>query len=1042
LYFRAETATLLTKRLILLHCLLLTAFCVSAQQGNHHFINFGAKDGLPDKFVYCAAQDDRGYMWFGTGSGLYRFDGHRFVHYNSNADLPGHSIGNILQTILKDEAGHLWLGGLNALQLFDPVSGTFWTPGHSNPGNEKVQHASIQRFNTGLHDNIWVSTQYSYFFRFNKKDSSFTHFNRYPATASKSVISVIETSAAILAVHSEGIYQFTTDGAYINFYGIPGDKITSATEDKKNNQVLCTTNKSGIALFNIQKGRYNTTALFNQRLKGSQLFCVTPSADGTILYAGSYNFDIINTVTNQHYQYSQSKNEFELSATKIANVYLDRENNAWLCSHFGLSMMPWQNHQVDKCTLIDKISGNGVEPIQAFATPPGREILISNTSASGLMLYDTDEKKLLTIINSLGNNKNIAAVIAAPGNRWFASDDNSIYEYQPGLRRFIPFTLTDQWGHNIKNAGRSVVDQQGRIYNESRSNGFYIWQYPSGTVTHYNKWDADKADSSKASNTIIPCLADSKNNIWFTSDNGIYRYNIATKLWHHTGQKEEGNMPAMRESNDVAEDKRGHIWITSVVNGLYEWYLENGKERLHNYNRNSGIGLPADFCWRLQQSPVDSSLWISNITGLLKFDPVAKQVTSIFTRQNGLEEDNGGYTFSILPGNKLVQLFYASFNIIDLNLYKENRLLPQVQFNSVKVLDKEYASQLNDNSSKLALDHRENFIQFEFAALVFNNANRNRYAWQLSGIDTNWIYGGPDNHVSYAALKPGRYIFRVKAANNDGYWGPEKKIDFTIQPPFYARWWFLVICVLVITAVLYAVYRGKIRQARRAEKIKAGFQQQIAGMEMKALRAQMNPHFIFNSLNSIQKYILRNDQLNTSQYLTKFSRLIRLILDHSDQNSITLSSELELLKLYLEMESMRFDNRFQYEILVDKTINTENMLIPSMLLQPYIENAVWHGLLHKEDKGSLVVHFSLQQNNLCVMIDDDGIGRDKATELKSKQLLTKKSYGMQITRDRIALINKLEGTQITCSVMDKKDNVGNAAGTLVQLTIPVTTLKN
>ncbi len=1032
----------MTKRLILLHCLLLTTFCVSAQQGNHHFINFGAKDGLPDKYVYCAAQDDRGYMWFGTGSGLYRFDGHHFVRYNSNADLPGHSISNILQTILKDETGHLWLGGLNALQLFDPVSGTFWTPGYSKPGNAKVQHASIQRFNTGLHGNIWVSTQYSYFFRFNKNDSSFTHFNRYPSTASKSVISVIETSNAILAVHSEGIYQFAADGRFIQFYGMPGDKLTNATGDKKNNRILCTTNKSGIAIFDIQKSVFNTNAPFNEYLKGSQLFCITPSADGTVLYTGSYNFDIIHPATNQHYQYGQSKNEFELGANKIANVYLDRENNAWLCSHFGLSMMPWQNNQVEKCQLVDNISGNGVEPIQAFAAAPGRDILIANTSAAGLMLYDTEEKKLLTIVNSKGNNKNIAAVIAAPGNKWFASDDNTIYEYQPALRSLKSLPLKDQWGHPLKNAGRCVFDKQGRIYIESRSNGFYVWQYPSATVTHYNKWDADKADSSRASNIMIPCLADSKNNIWFTSDNGIYRYNITTSIWHRTGHKQQGNVPAIRESNDVAEDRRGHIWITSVVNGLYEWYWENGKELIFNYNRNSGVGLPADFCWRVQQSPVDSSLWISSINGLLKFDLAAKQVTSIFTRQNGLNEDNGGYTFSILPGNKLVQLFYASFNIIDLNKYKENRFLPQVQFNSVKVLDKEYVFQNRNSPLKLDLAHKENFLQFEFAALVFNNANRNRYAWQLAGFDKNWIQGEQTNHVSYAALKPGRYVFRVKAANSDGFWGPEKTIDITIQPALYARWWFLMLCVLGITAGLYALYRSKIRQARREEKIKAGYQQQIAGMEMKALRAQMNPHFIFNSLNSIQKYILKNDQFNASQYLTKFSKLIRLILDHSDQNSILLSSELELLKLYLEMESMRFDNRFQYEIVVDKNINTDNILIPSMLLQPYIENAVWHGLLHKEDKGSLVIHFSLQQNNICVMIDDNGIGREKAAALKSKQLLTKKSYGMQITEDRIAVINKLESTQITCSIIDKKDKNGNAEGTLVQMTIPVKTLKH
>ena len=206
---------------------------------------------------------------------------------------------------------------------------------------------------------------------------------------------------------------------------------------------------------------------------------------------------------------------------------------------------------------------------------------------------------------------------------------------------------------------------------------------------------------------------------------------------------------------------------------------------------------------------------------------------------------------------------------------------------------------------------------------------------------------------------------------------------------------------------------------------------------MKALRAQMNPHFIFNSLNSIQKYILKNDQFAASQYLTKFSRLIRLILDHSNQNNILLSSELELLKLYVEMESIRFDDKFNYEINTGTEINTDTVEIPSMLIQPYVENAIWHGLLHKEEKGKLTISFLQNGENVIkVIIEDDGIGRDKAAELKSKQVLRKKSYGMQITEDWIAIINRLQDIKATSQVVDMKDNDGNATGTRVILEIP------
>jgi len=216
----------------------------------------------------------------------------------------------------------------------------------------------------------------------------------------------------------------------------------------------------------------------------------------------------------------------------------------------------------------------------------------------------------------------------------------------------------------------------------------------------------------------------------------------------------------------------------------------------------------------------------------------------------------------------------------------------------------------------------------------------------------------------------------------------------------------------------------------------------LAEIEMKALRAQMNPHFIFNSLNSIQKYILKNDTFAASQYLTKFSKLIRLILDHSNQNFISLSSEIELLKLYVEIEDMRFDNQFDYHFEIAENLNSESIQIPSMIIQPYIENAIWHGLLHKETKGILSITFKEKDGCIKVIVDDDGIGREKALEIKSKQVLKKKSYGLQITEDRIAILNKTQNSKTKISIIDKMDNTGHAIGTRVELLIPVKTINH
>lgn len=221
------------------------------------------------------------------------------------------------------------------------------------------------------------------------------------------------------------------------------------------------------------------------------------------------------------------------------------------------------------------------------------------------------------------------------------------------------------------------------------------------------------------------------------------------------------------------------------------------------------------------------------------------------------------------------------------------------------------------------------------------------------------------------------------------------------------------------------------------EKRKAELQQQTAELEMQALRAQMNPHFIFNSLNSINGFIFQNNKTQASDYLTKFSRLMRLILQNSQAALISLDSELESLQLYLELESLRFSHRFAFTIKVEKDLDISAIRVPPLIIQPYTENAIWHGLTHKEEKGELIIQLYEEDNMLCCKITDDGIGRKKATELKSKSGSMHKSMGMRITAERIAIIQKGADQDNFISINDLTLPDGSAGGTEVLLKIPL-----
>jgi LytS/YehU family sensor histidine kinase len=274
--------------------------------------------------------------------------------------------------------------------------------------------------------------------------------------------------------------------------------------------------------------------------------------------------------------------------------------------------------------------------------------------------------------------------------------------------------------------------------------------------------------------------------------------------------------------------------------------------------------------------------------------------------------------------------------------------------------------------------------------------------------------------------------------------GPIKILLINISPAFWNTWWFRTLVAILVLGIFYVVirYRTKQRfklQLERSEKETqlAEMRQKSTEMEMQALRAQMNPHFIFNSLNSINRFILQNNRLRASEYLTKFSKLVRMILQNSQASLISLESELESLGLYLEMEALRFNYHFEYKISLPKDLDVEVLKVPPLILQPYVENAIWHGLMHKEEKGQLDIEVSEEGDHLYFKITDNGIGRKKASELASKSATKHKSMGLRITANRIAMMQHSNGEESPVKINDLVEPDGTAGGTEVVIKMPL-----
>jgi LytS/YehU family sensor histidine kinase len=284
-------------------------------------------------------------------------------------------------------------------------------------------------------------------------------------------------------------------------------------------------------------------------------------------------------------------------------------------------------------------------------------------------------------------------------------------------------------------------------------------------------------------------------------------------------------------------------------------------------------------------------------------------------------------------------------------------------------------------------------------------------------------------------------VFKVKAANNDGVWNSDiASVKIHIQPPFWQTSWFFTMVSFITAAMVVGFYKYRVGQIRKQEKVKTQYNKQIAEAKMTAFRAQMNPHFLFNCLNSINRYILKKDPMIASEYLTKFSKLMRQILDNSKDATISLENELTALKLYIQLEALRFENKFDFKIEVDDEVTTDYIQIPPLLLQPYVENAIWHGLMHKkEGQPFLLIQLQIKDEYLECIIEDNGVGRVKALELKSKSATQNKSMGMQITSERITLMKIVDpgSRKNPVRIIDLKNESGEPRGTRVELQIPL-----
>jgi anti-sigma regulatory factor (Ser/Thr protein kinase) len=350
------------------------------------------------------------------------------------------------------------------------------------------------------------------------------------------------------------------------------------------------------------------------------------------------------------------------------------------------------------------------------------------------------------------------------------------------------------------------------------------------------------------------------------------------------------------------------------------------------------------------------------------------------------------------------------------------------------VLTKFLLNEADTSDWRHEFTYDENTFQFHLSGRAFKSRKHFHFKYRLKNLNNEWTeLSSGNNNVRFTTVPPGDYVFELVAVNEDGVVSEAGvRYEIRISKPFWNEWWFYVLAVLGISGILFLIYKIRVRAIRNRGELK----QEIVASRLTAIRAQMNPHFMFNALNSIQDLVLAEQVEETNEYLGTFSDLMRMILENSSKETISIYRQLEVLELYLELEQLRFAEDFEYKILKEGFTDVDHFEVVPMLIQPFVENAIKHGLLHKAGEKTLVIELIKDEVLTCI-ITDNGIGREKAMEIKKRRQKYHGSFSTAANKNRIELLSDLGENKFSQEIIDLKHEDGSSAGTQVRLILPI-----
>lgn len=951
------------------------------------FKQYTVEQGLPTNEINDIAQDSLGNLWLATDNGVCKFDGVRFQTLKN----PDGVKGNTYFAIQPGLDGKLWV--INSLlEIVYPKDEILQAYRYNDTILKYMNHPNknFLDFYFDRDDNLFLCAKHSSALAImNDGQLNQSWMNQRELTDYHAVIEPLE------------------DRRFFQSY----TRLESAGLDSRQGLLLRTGTAEivdtvykyvGLMQSTITPdgGRYYTYSGWLNKVEGESVRRVN-HFDMQINALVSYRNNLLLGGDGMYMLKGDSAIQL-IDQFDVTSIFVDHENTVWVgTKKSGLLSFP----DLDMI-CVDQELTNPLDGVKSIGFLKDR-IVLGGNSCQFIMLKGFEPLPMKHQIS--GDDYRISEIL---------SHDDTIYYVTEADRLY---TLTAEGGQKI-------------IYPKQVNFGDFTSQFaliakgliktPKGdiiTMGNHGLW-RKRGDSLISVMTEFSQYITIRTAVQISDDlyllgtkEGLFRYDRKGGMQHLTEYEQlQNNISEIRHLNGdwlvVVVKGDGLAFIKGTALRSYLSLEELGVKTIQHVNYHHG--------W----------LWLATDKGVhrLKFDPNWQAHEQLFyTSKDGLLSD---FVYQ-------VKFLHDKAHIATqkgLVILPERSFMPHVHPPLLTLKRARLMAEGTTVNQGEELPYNTGGIRFQLEGVSLKSAGDVKYHYRMIGRDTSW-YETSEADIRIPTLLPGIYQFEAFMTDHWGVKSDPVSFAFAVAPPFWRTWWFILVMVLLLSLIIWMGYRYRINQVK--DRMNAA--QEKNRLARQALYSQMNPHFTFNTLNSIQQYILNNDKREASKYLTRFSRLMRSVLDNSKASEVSLFEEINTIKQYLDLEKLRFGGKMEYHIEVDDHIDEDDTLIPPMIIQPYVENAIWHGMANNDGIGMIRIGFWPDNGQLICSVKDNGIGVTKSLELRNKSGTGRKSHGMNITRDRLTLLLGSEYAETAVQILDNSATDPKETGTTVIIRIPL-----